>query len=94
LSVPLQSACCCTPYCITEKYDDNLADGRERVKKHQKVLCVVAFGISAGMASAAQVLSTDELRQAVSGKVVGDGSTGHTISKRMAVWKALRCTSL
>lgn len=43
------------------------------MKKHQKVLCVVAFGISAGMASAAQVLSADELRQAVSGKVVGDG---------------------
>jgi chromate transporter len=45
-----------SPYCITEKHGDNLADGREKVKKHQKVLCVVAFGISAGMASAARCL--------------------------------------
>lgn len=43
------------------------------MKKHQKVLCVVAFGISAGMAYASRVLNTDELRQTVSGKVVGDG---------------------
>jgi len=42
------------------------------VKKHQKVLCVVVLGISACMAYASQVLSTDELPQAVSGKVVGD----------------------
>jgi hypothetical protein len=94
LSVPLQSACCCTPYCITEKHGDNLADGREKVKKHQKVLCVVAFGISAGMASAAQVLSADELRQAVSGKVVGDGQHWTYHLKKMAVWKALRCADL